>query len=109
MESKFIIEVFHKDRWGDMPLYISTLGSRPENVEFGGLYQARYFDTKSNAEKAASRVARYIDEAAIRGYSTYCYNYDDTYWSPVTGNWRGRMRSSDMVIRVREVQLAFID
>lgn len=104
MESKFIIEVFHKDRWGDMPLYISTLGTRPDSVVFGGLYQARYFDTKSAAEKAAVRVGKYIDEAANRGYSTYCYDFDSTSWSP-----RGRMTSSDMEIKVREVKLEFVD
>ena len=108
MESKFIIEVFHKGRWSTMPMYIAKIGNQVQSITFGGFYQARLFDTKKEAEKAATRVGKYIDEAAKRGYSTYCYNYDPTDWHPVYGNFRGRMMSSDMEIKVREVKLEFV-
>ncbi len=110
MDTRFIIEVYHKERWGETPMYISVLGNKCWQVEFGGLYQARFFPTRDNAEKAVERVKKYIDEAAQECYSTYCYGGWDTSREahPLWGYYKGRMQSSDMVFKVREVELKFI-
>ena len=109
MNTRFIIEVYHKDRWGETPMYLSVLGSKSWQVEFGDLYQARFFPTRQNAEKAVARLERYIDAAAVAGYSTYCYDYDESReFHPLWGHYKGRMRSSDMEINVREVELKFV-
>ena len=108
MNTRFIIEVYCRERWGDSPSYVATLGNKCCLVEFGGLYQARFFDKKQTAEKAAERVKRYIDEAGEKGYSTYAYGYNPDVWHPVFGLFSGRMRSSDMEVYVKEVELRFV-
>lgn len=109
MNTQFIIEVYHEERWSETPMYIASLGNKCWQVVFGGLYQARFFPTRDNAEKAVERIKKYIDEADQKGYSTYCYDYDESReFHPLWGYYKGRMRSSDMVFKVREVELKFV-
>ena len=110
-KSRFIIEVYHEEAFGENPMYVSVLGNRCVDVGFGGLYEARFFPARQTAMKAVERIKRYVDEAAMNGYTTYCYGGYDTSrtFHPLWGYFGGRMRSSDMIFKVREVELNFVD